>query len=100
MWPHWLEKGVASPQNIPYERTVLACCLLFFFNGDLGDSNSRHLKKIKMFECLMNESQCNFRSVFWHGKVSIVEKGFPDRKNATESLAYKSKLFFLQNLFH
>lgn len=42
----------------------------------------------------MNESQCNFRSVFWHDKVSIVEKGFPDLKNATESLAYKSKLFF------
>lgn len=46
----------------------------------------------------MNESQCNFRSIFWHDKVSIVEKGFPDLKNATESLAYKSKLFFAKSL--
>ena len=63
------------------------------FDGDLDDSNSRHLKKIKMFECLMNESQHNFGSVCWHDEVSIVEKGFPDLENATESLAYKSKLF-------
>jgi len=45
-----------------------------------------------MFECLVNESQGNFGSVCWHDKVSIVEKGLPDLENATESLAYKSRL--------
>lgn len=50
--------------------------MLTSFDGDLDDSNSRHLKKIKTFECLMNESQCNFGSVCWHYKVSIVEKDF------------------------
>lgn len=64
------------------------------FDGDLDDSNSRHFKKVKMFECLMDESQCNFGSVCWHYKVSIVVKGFPDLENATEPLAYNSKHFF------
>lgn len=86
----WPAKGIASSQNIPSEGRK--CLLAAAFDRDLDDSNSRHLKKIKMFECFMNESQCNFGSVRWHDKVSIVEKGFPDLENATESLAYKSKL--------
>lgn len=78
---------MALSQNIPAERGK--CSLAALFDGDLDDSNSRHLKKIKMFECLMNESQCNFGSACWPDKASIVEKGFPDLQNATESLAYK-----------
>lgn len=78
-------KGIASFQNILSERTK--CLLVASFYGDLNDSNSRHLKKIEMFECLVNESQDKFGSACWHDKVSIVEKGFPDFENATESLA-------------
>lgn len=37
----------------------------------------------------MNESRCNLGSACWPDKASIVEKGFPDLENATESLAYK-----------
>lgn len=51
----------------------------------------------------MNESQGNFGSFCWHDKESIVKKGFPDLENATEPLAYKSKLFAkslpLKNIF-